>query len=77
MTRDLARDTSTLCVVKDLSVVTIDDIGLSVTRRAEETYAFADDDFESVRGETRWVMAFERADWRVETITHTVLTLHR
>jgi putative CocE/NonD family hydrolase len=74
VTRDLAADTSTLDVVKDLGVARFDDIALSVSRRAEETYSFAGDDFDSARGETRWVMGFERGGWRVRTVTRTVLT---
>jgi uncharacterized protein len=45
-----------------------------VTRRAEETYHFTGDEFDSVRGETRWTMAFERDDWQVRTVTSTVLS---
>ncbi len=74
VTRDLASDSSTLYVVKDLGVTRIDDIDLSVSRRAEETYSFTGDDFSSVRGETLWTMGFERDGWQVRTSTRTVLT---
>lgn len=57
VSRDLARDTFSLYVVKDLGTVTVEDVDMSVTRRAEETYTFTGDDFSSAHGETRWVMA--------------------
>jgi putative CocE/NonD family hydrolase len=74
VTRDLARDISHLDVVKDLGVVRVDDIDLSVSRRADERYTFVADDFTSVRGQTHWQMGFERDGWEVRTITRTVLT---
>jgi hypothetical protein len=74
VTRDLARDESTLDVVKNLGVVHLDDIDLSMSRRAHETYKFTADDFSSVRGETHWIIGFERGGWSTRTVTRTVLT---
>ncbi|MGH3367961.1 MAG: CocE/NonD family hydrolase C-terminal non-catalytic domain-containing protein, partial [Nocardioidaceae bacterium] len=72
--RDLIGYESALEVVKDLGVVRIDDIDLEVTRRAEERYSSVADDFDSIRGETYWLMGFRRGDWDVRTETRTVLT---
>ncbi|MEE2033679.1 CocE/NonD family hydrolase [Rhodococcus chondri] len=74
VSRDLIRYASALEVVKDLGVVRFDDSGLEVARRAVEKYSWVGDDFDSVRGETEWMVAFERGDWKASTTTHTVLT---
>jgi len=74
VSRDLVRYESALEVVKDLGVVRLDDIALEITRRAYERYGWVGDDFGSVSGQTRWVMGFERGDWRVSTVTRTTLT---
>jgi uncharacterized protein len=74
VTRDLIGYTSALEVVKDLGAVRFDDIGLAVTRRADERYSWVADDVGSVRGETTWAMGFTRGDWTVQTRTRTVLS---
>ncbi|MGJ9421237.1 CocE/NonD family hydrolase [Aeromicrobium sp. CF3.5] len=74
VTRDLVDYESALEVVNDLGVVRIDDIGLEVTRRADERYSSIADDYGSLRGETTWTMGFRRGDWDVQTVTRTVLT---
>ena len=72
--RDLIHHRSTLEVINDLGVRRFDNIDLEVTKRAVERYSCRDDDLSSVCGETRWTMSFARGDWRVQTITHTILT---
>ncbi|MDN5748036.1 MAG: CocE/NonD family hydrolase [Pseudonocardia sp.] len=74
VTRDLVGYESALEVVKDLGVVHFDDIDLDVARRTDERYSWVGDDFDSVRGETTWIMGFARGDWTAETVTRTVLT---
>jgi uncharacterized protein len=74
VTRDLIGYQSALEVVKDLGVVRFDEIDLEVRRRADERYTCVADDFDSICGETTWVMGFRRGDWVVRTVTHTVLT---
>jgi putative CocE/NonD family hydrolase len=74
VTRDLVGYDSALEVVKDLGVVRLDDIDLELTRRARERYSWTGDDVTSARGETEWLMGFERGDWEVSTVTRTVLT---
>lgn len=74
VSRNMVDLSGALDVVKDLGVVEFDDIDLRVTRRAHERYSYTHRDFNSVRGETRWVMGFEREDWRVRTTTRTILT---
>jgi len=74
VTRDLVGYESALEVVKDLGVVRFEDIDLAVTRRADERYSWVADDVDSARGETTWSMGFARGDWRVETVTRTVLS---
>jgi putative CocE/NonD family hydrolase len=74
VTRDLVDYESALEVVKDLGVVRFDDIDLNLARRCVERYSWVADDVGSVRGETTWAMGFARGDWKVETVTRTVLT---
>ncbi|MHA6624959.1 CocE/NonD family hydrolase [Pseudonocardia sichuanensis] len=74
VTRDLVGYESALEVVKDLGVVRFDDIDLEVTRRADERYGWVGDDVDSACGETTWSMGFARGDWKVETVTRTVLS---
>ncbi len=75
--RDLVKDESRLEVVNDVGAYRIDSIGLEIETRAEETYSSRADDYESLRGETKWVRRFKRGDWEVRTIAHTVLTSDR
>jgi uncharacterized protein len=75
--RDLARDESTLEVVKDEGATRLDDIDLELRSKTTEWYTYAEGDNQSVRGETRGVRRFTRGDWEVETITHTILTCTR
>jgi putative CocE/NonD family hydrolase len=74
VTRDLIDYESTLEVVKDLGVVRFAGIDLNLTRSCVERYGWVADDVGSVRGETTWTMGFARGDWKVEMVTHTVLT---
>ena len=72
--RNLAADKSTLEIIKDDGKYRIEDIELAVRSKTLEWYSYQGDDFESVRGETLWDMTFEREDWRVRTVTRTILT---
>ena len=72
--RDLDTDTSTLEVINDSGVMKIKDIDLEMGRKAQEWYTYQGDDFNSVRGETRWDRSFKRGDWQIKTVTRTVLT---
>lgn len=74
VSRNLVNLTGKLQVVKDLGVVRFKEIDLDVTRRAVERYTFHDSQPNSVRGETEWVMGFQRDDWSIYTFTKTVLT---
>ncbi|HET7325955.1 MAG TPA: CocE/NonD family hydrolase [Nocardioidaceae bacterium] len=74
VTRDLVGYESALEVVNDLGTVRFGDIDLEVTRRADERYSCVGDDFDSIRGDTTWLMRFRRDDWDVKTVTRTVLT---
>lgn len=72
--RDLARDLSTLEVVKDEGRYRIEEIDLEVTDRTWDWYTYQGGDFESLRGENRSERGFSRGDWQVTTTTRTVLT---
>ena len=75
--RDLAVDESTLLVVNDRGRTRLDDIDLEMGKRATEKYSICNDDPDSARGETLWESSFRRGDWKVRTVTRTVLTATR
>ena len=72
--RELDNDFSSLEVINDNGIVRIEDIDITVKRKAEEWYSYRGDEFDSVRGETLWRRGFRRGDWSVETVTRTLLT---
>jgi hypothetical protein len=72
--RDLAEDISTLEVVNDNGSVHLEEIDLEMQRKALEWYRYQGDDFSSVQGETLWERGFRRGDWRVRTVTRTLLS---
>jgi hypothetical protein len=72
--RDLATDTATLEVIDDRGCYVLDDIDLEVSTLAKEWYTVVGDDVDTVRGETLWQRDLARGDWRISTVTRTVLT---
>ena len=72
--RDLAKDESRLEVINDEGVSRIECIDLEISAKVEENYVFADDDYRSLRGETRWMRRFKRGEWEVRTVARTLLT---
>lgn len=71
--RDLATDTSTLEVIDDRGTYRLEDIDLTVRRKAEEWYSYQGDDFASASGQTLWVRELSRDRWVVKTHTRTHL----
>ncbi|AOS98075.1 Cocaine esterase [Microbulbifer aggregans] len=72
--QDLAEDISTLEVIKDDGLVRIDEIDLEFASRTWNWYTFQENDFSSLKAETRTERTFARGDWKVRTTTRTVLT---
>lgn len=72
--RDLAKDQSTLEVIKDEGTVHHRQIDLTVSRKTTERYCYRTGQYGSVRGEVISERAFSRGDWSVRTRTRTVLT---
>ncbi len=72
--RDLARDESTLEVIKDEGVVHHQNIDLHIQRKTAEWYTYHTADYGSVRGEVVSERGFRRGDWSVRSRTRTVLT---
>ena len=75
--RDLGTDLATLEVINDDGTVHIPECDLEMQRGAWEWYRHRGYDFDSLRGETLWRRGFRRGDWRVDTVTRTVLTCDR
>ena len=74
ITRDLAKEESTLYVIDDEGTVRQEDTGTEITKRTEEWYRYLLDQFESPNSEIRAVRRLKRGDWDIETITRTVLS---
>lgn len=72
--RDLAADESTLEVINDNGIYRLDAIDLQIQNQTVEKYSYHANDFTSVRGETKAIREFRRADWHVKTVTKTTLT---
>lgn len=72
--RDLARDVSTLEVVKDEGIVRNEAIDMALQRKTVERYSYTEDDFRSPRGEVYTERGFERGDWSTQVRANTVLT---
>ena len=72
--RDLAEDTSTLEVVNDKGTFRIEEIDTEIESQTLEWYSSYNDDFNSLRGETRTIRGFRRGDWSARAVTRTVLT---
>jgi putative CocE/NonD family hydrolase len=64
---DLARDVATLEVINDAGTYTIEDIGLTISTKAQEWYSSVADDVDTVRAETQWERSMARAGWRIRT----------
>ncbi len=72
--RDLAKDESVLEVINDNGVIYLEEIDLEIENRTMEWYSSRDDDFLSLKGETRLTRGLKRSGWSVRTIAHTILT---
>src|SRR6056297_2425271 len=72
--RDLALDASELEVIDDRGRHRLDDIDLEIECSAVEKYSSLDDDFDSARAEVVWERSLKRGEWKIRTVTRTVLT---
>ncbi len=74
VTQDLAKQRFELRVVDDRGTMRLEDIDLTVSAKAVETYSAVVGDFTSATGVTVWDRTLSRADWRISTRTKTRLT---
>ncbi|HKL52023.1 MAG TPA: CocE/NonD family hydrolase, partial [Wenzhouxiangellaceae bacterium] len=72
--RDLALDASELEVIDDRGRHRLEDIDLEVECSAVEKYSSIGDDFDSARAEVVWERSLKRGEWKIRTVTRTVLT---
>lgn len=72
--RDLARNISTLKVIRNSGIRRVEDINLQVENRTIEEYSSTANDHETARGEVVTNRGYKRGDWHVHTRTRTVLT---
>ncbi len=74
VSHDLGKQTTTLEVINDAGGITLEDINLSFSRLAKETYTCKDDDPLSARAEVYSERTFKRDSWMVKTEGKTVLS---
>lgn len=74
---NLANNVVRLKVKNDDPKYRLDDINLEIGRNVTERYSYANNNYDTVRGEVKGVRTFRRDDWFIKTITHTVLTSSR
>ena len=72
--RDLATDESTLEVINDQGVYSLESIDLTIANRVVEKYICRANDFTSLRGEVRSIRQLRRGDWQIRSETRTILT---
>jgi len=71
---DAASGETVLEVLGDDGAWRLDEVDLEVEAICHERYAHRGDDPLAVRGETEWLRGFRRGEWRVRSVTRTVLT---
>lgn len=74
---NLAKNQVALNVVNNDPHIRLDDIDMAFSRRVQERYTYSNDNYDTVRGEAVQRRLFERGDWRILTVTRTVLTSTR
>jgi hypothetical protein len=72
--RDLAKNSSTLKVIRDSGIRRIEEIDLEIENRTTEYYTTIANDHQSPRGEVITHRGYKRGDWHNQTRTRTVLT---
>lgn len=74
---NLATNESRQEVVNDAETLRLDDTQWEFGRSVRERYSYVDYRYDTVRGEVVAERHFKRGDWRVRTVTRTVLTSSR
>lgn len=77
VSHNLATNEVTLNIVSNDARIRLDEIQLTFDRNISERYGYRNDRYDTVRGEVVHERRFERGDWRVLTVTRTVLTSTR
>lgn len=72
--RDLGKGETTLEIINDAGSQRLDAIDLELSHRVVERYSYVYDDYASLSGWTEWQRSFRRGDWRVRTVTRTLMT---
>ncbi|MFW5824069.1 MAG: CocE/NonD family hydrolase [Marinobacter sp.] len=75
--RDLATGISSLEVINDSGSFHLESIDLNVQARVVETYSTVSDDFLSPRAEVVTERGLWRDNWRIRTVTRTLVTCNR
>lgn len=71
---NLATNAVTLNVVNNNPRIRYEEIDLTLDHNSSERYSYYNDNYDTVRGEVVHERHFERGDWKVMTVTRTVLT---
>ncbi len=77
VTHNLANNEVTLNVINNDKQFRLNDINLELRRDSREKYTYSNNEYDTVRGYVKGVREFRRDNWKVKTITRTVLTSTR
>jgi putative CocE/NonD family hydrolase len=77
VSHNLATNKVSLNVINHDARIKLDDADLIFGRYVQENYSYYNDLYDTVRGEVTQKRDFERGNWRVQTVTRTVLTSTR
>ncbi len=74
---NLATNKVTLKIKNNDPRYILEPINLEMRKDATERYTYSSNEYDTVRGEVKGVRELSRGDWKVKTITRTVLTSNR
>ncbi|MDZ5698628.1 CocE/NonD family hydrolase [Chelativorans sp. M5D2P16] len=74
LTEDLTDGTTVLTIRDSGGTFRIIENDLTITSDGTERYSFRGGDYASLRGEIGWTWEMSRGDWRIRSVTETVLT---
>jgi len=61
-------------IINNDAFLRLDDINLEIGKETTEVYSYLNNNYNTVRGEVESTRSLARGDWKIETLTRTVLT---
>jgi len=77
VSHNLASNEVSLNVINNDARLRLEETGTIFGRKVQEHYSYRNNSYDTVRGEVVHERSFERGDWKILTVTRTVLTSTR